>query len=533
MKTMFVFVCATVLCSMIGIAQTPLPTKQVSIFKNGSCMFTKEGTLPLKDNVLRLPVPNAISSTYWLNTPGEKLIKSVAYKTEMIKVKRDVTRLEELLELNIGKTITFETQRVEQQQTYIQHSGKLLGVNRQLNTFKIADKTGTHYFSTSVLQNNVLNFSIDDAVDTRMTDSSARYAIITPVKSLSEMTIQEISLQNGVQWIPSYSLKLTGSKEARLEMKALVENFSQEDITNADADVIVGVPQLYFSKLTDPATSPSFTQVTAPQVTNAYDNNRVQAMSNTASAMSVRGGRESSSSYRTDASSAAPPSYDISYEADAEQSNDIFVYKLGNISVDKYSKVSFPVFATTVEYKDIHECDIPDFTNFEYTRNVSGTEGNYDVFHSIELRNTTNYPLTTAGVIVTDDKNRFLAQDMLKYIPKNGKGNIRLSKAINITLKCSEEELQRTENVKRIAKVNYNKVRVKGTISVENFNEGEVTIKVKKNVNGVIVVSNNGKVRKRSESFTTNPQSEVTWEVSLKSGEKQEIPYEYESLFRQ
>ena len=123
MKKIFVFICATVLCSMIGLAQTSLPTKQVSIFKNGSCMFTKEGTLPLKDNVLRLPVPNAISSTYWLNTPGEKLIKSVAYKTEMIKVKRDVTRLEELLELNIGKTITFETQRVEQQQTYIQHSG--------------------------------------------------------------------------------------------------------------------------------------------------------------------------------------------------------------------------------------------------------------------------------------------------------------------------------------------------------------------------------------------------------------------------
>jgi hypothetical protein len=529
------------LVALIGVlssnltAQISLPTKSVSIFKNGTCLFTKEGTVSVKDGVVRLPIPNAINSTYWLTTPNEKLIKSVSFKTENQKVQHDVASIVELLEANIGKRINFEIVRYNTasavqssgtSSSAFPQSGTLLGVNKLTGMFRIADKTGTHYFATTELQSG--NFSIEDAKDTRTVDSSTRYAIVTPTKSVSEMTLQEISMQNGVQWIPSYSIKLVSGKEARIEMKALIENFSKEQITDADAELIVGVPQLASGQTLDPAISQFYTSFGYGANTN-YTTQMLAG--NNSSNFIIRGSRASDTQIRIDGGDIS--NNDFLYSADAEQSNGIYIYKIGSISIDTSSKKSFPVFASNIEYKDIHECEIPDVTNYEVNRMMDAREDMFDVFHSIELHNTTSYPLTTAGTIVTDEKSRFLAQNVLKYIPKGGRGIIRLQKAINVSLKCSEEELQRTDNAKRVSKQNYGRTRIKGTIGIENFEDKDITLTVKKNMNGTVVLQGSGKVVKRNEHRGINPQSELTYEVDLRKGAKVELQYEYETYFSQ
>lgn len=562
-SSLFFFFCV---CVAVLPSQTALPTKSLSIFKNGSCMIMKQGTLPLTNNQVRLPVPSAITSTYWLSTPGERLIKSISYKTENIKSPQPVSDMMELLELNIGKNISFELMKYGGVKKFEDESaaektiastttvsGKLLGVNKNMNSFSIADKGVKRYFSIDDVSPS--NLGIEDAVDIRMEDSSARFAIITPVRPMNEMTLQEISLQGGMQWIPSYYMKLGDSKEAHLEMKALVENFSNEAIVNADAEVVVGVPQLYFSTVLDPTLSADFTRhfiSTAGKATLLDNRNATQLLgnnggpfnSNTSSSFTMRGvrGETSRSQWGVVSEDRVKKENEredddnnneekIDYAADAEQSKDIFVYKLGNISVEKESKTSFPIFSTGIEYKDIHECNIPDFSNVSRNNTVNTREESFDVFHSVELYNNTGYPLTTAGIVVTDEKNRFLAQDLLKYIPKGGKGVVHLAKALNVGLRCSEEEVQRTENVKRIAKVNYHKVRVKGTVKLQNFDEKEITVKVKKSLEGKIVVSGNGTAKKISENFDVNPQSELSWDITLTPGETKEFSYEYETLF--
>lgn len=531
----YVAVLMVVLAST-SLTQTILPIKSVSIFKNGTCLFTKEGTVQLKDGVVRLPIPNAINSTYWLNTPNEKLIKSISFKTENQKVQRDVASIAELLEANIGKRINFEIVRYSATSTAqmsgatsvaLPQSGTLLGVNKSTGMFRISDKTGTHYFAITELQSG--NFSIEDAKDTRSVDSSMRYAVITPTKQLSEMTLQEISMQSGIQWIPSYSIRLQSGKEARIEMKALIENFSKEQITNADAELIVGVPQLASGQSLDPTTTQYYTNfgfATNPNYAS-------QMLSNFSSNYASRNAVAKEKQINIEGQDNQPFDNSFFYSADAEQSNGIYIYKIGAISIDTSSKASFPVFASSIEYKDIHECEIPDITNYEVNRTIDTREDMFDVFHSIELRNTTTNPLTTAGVIVTDEKGRFLAQDKLKYIPKGGRGIIRLQKAINISLKCSEEELQRTDNAKRISKLNYGKVRIKGTITIENFEDKDITLTVKKNMNGTVVVQGSGKVRKRNERVGINPQTELSYEVEIRKGAKEELSYEYETYFRQ
>lgn len=528
-------------------AQEVLPTKSVTIFKNGSCMIVKESTLKLQNDTLRLPVPNAINSTYWLNTPKEQRIKSVVFQTETLKTKQEVSTMSQLLKLNIGKNISFVKLQNEKtpngmvQQIPLTISGKMLGYNIPMDMLKIESKEGVRFLKV----NEISDLSIENGIDSQPTDSIVRYAMISPVQSLSEMTVQELSLQSGMQWIPSYYLRLTEDNKASLQMKALIENFSNEDITKAETEVVIGVPQLYFSQVLDPAISVNWTQI-ASNTGNYWAAGRAKSATDVGvernvsgeqinhsagvlvagSDISIHGGRAENTQPLFDGQYI----YDIG--ADAEESKDNFIYKLGTISLKKQSKAFFPIFATEVEYKDIHECDIPDKVNFENTHYVAGKEESYDVFHSIEIKNNTNYPFTGGGIMVTDENNRFLAQDQLKFTAKGNKGLIHLAKAVNISLKNSEEELARTESVKKIGKVVYNKARIRGSISIENFTDKEVTIKVKKHLNGAVVINGSGKVKKEAQNYSINPQSEITWEISIPPGEKKETVYEYESLFR-
>ncbi|MBL7998376.1 MAG: hypothetical protein JNL32_07040, partial [Candidatus Kapabacteria bacterium] len=497
--------------SMQLCAQTPLTIKSVNIFKNGTCLFTKEGTVSVKNGAVRLPVPPAINSTYWLATPNEKLIKSVVYGYDTLKVQRAVTDINELLQLNIGKRISFEVSRnYGSGLTTRTFSGTLLGAQPTTGLFKMRDETGIHYMPIASLKEG--NFSIENAVDMQSSDSISRYAVITPVRQLSEMTIQETSMQSNVQWIPSYFIRLGKSNSARIEMKALIENFSDENIRNADAEIIVGVPQLAAGMNPDPATTLAYTTQNsgfALTPSGYLRSNFGASYGNT-----IGGSRTTDTQVRMDGNDNNTYNTEM-YDADGEQSNGIYVYKLGAVSVEKMTKASYPVFASSVEYRDLHECEIPDATNFSATRIADGREGIYDVYRSIELKNITAYPLTTAGVMVTDENGRFIAQETLKYIPKNGKGLIRLQKAINVSLKCSEEEVQRTENVKRIGKVNFSKVRIRGTIVIENFDNKDVAITVKKNATGIVVQTGGGKANRRSAAGGMNPNSVITYDVNI------------------
>lgn len=228
-------------------------------------MFTKEGTLPVNNGVIRLPIPEVINSTYWLGAlsteklNGEKLIRNVVFTTDTIKTSRNAESWEELFRAGIGKHISLTLERTEKLNDSAYKitqniNGKLLRYMRGLNSVQLESPTGTRIIK--------LNGEIVDATiggETSVTsDSTARFALITPTKAVRELTLQEMSLRQGVTWIPSYYLKLMEAKgdakrEGRIEMKALIENYA-DDIINADVELVVGLPQLYYSVAVDPVT---------------------------------------------------------------------------------------------------------------------------------------------------------------------------------------------------------------------------------------------------------------------------------------
>jgi len=501
-----------------GIAQSVLPMKKVSLFKNSTCLISKEGQLKAKDGKLVLPVPSsALYGTFWIGAAKENVLKSVVVKTDTLKISSKAKFSDQILRANIGKDVSLILQYGEKTEKSI--SGKILDYIPASGLVKIKEEGGkVTYINYQKVE--YASFSSDNTE--YQNDSISRTANLTFEKSSENVNLQEYYMQQGMSWIPSYFLKLTNDKEARLEMKATIENYA-EDMNEVETEVVVGSPQLYYGMMLDPV---SYNYMTQPSytATNHRDQNDNYMLSNAMQQVQT----SNNSNVREETT---PGYYQTTFETEGEKNNDLYYYNLGKVTLPKNSKGTFPVFASTLSYKDIYKVDILDKINFASTMNCDNNDDNCDVFHSIELKNSTTFPFTTAAVMVLTEKGQFMAQDQLKYTPTGAVSSIKLSKAIDVVMKNTEEELSRVENFKKIGKTTYHKVLLKGTIVVEDLQPKQVVIDITKHVNGTVTNDGDGKMKKQKTYNSVNPYSDITWQVTLNAGEKKTLTYEYEVLF--
>jgi hypothetical protein len=508
------FLILLILNSFYMEAQQSLPLKRITIFKNATALVTKEGKAVLKDGAARLPIPaEVLFGGYWIGVTKDNSIKSLTFQNDKLEKDEPAKDLWQHLAGNIGKQVTLSLSQKEEKNI----SGKILSFEKETMVVKIKQDNGkTTFLSAAGI------YQIDFAEEVSKTykeDSVRRMVLVHPEKSATEISLQELYMQAGVNWIPSYLLKLKDDKTARLEMKATIEN-AVDDISDAETELVVGAPQMYFGQRRDPITYDYMTV----DVNNARSDYGGQMQSQMLSNARVSGSM----------AEAADGGFNSEFSTEGEKSGDLYIYKIGKITIPKNSKGSYPVFANMVEYRDKYEGTIEDKTNFVYSRHCDPTETNYDVYHSLEVKNKSSVPFTTAPVMVVNQKEQFLAQDLLKYTPVGGAVDIRLSKAIDIVMRNAEEETKRIDQAKQIARVTYGRVVIKGTVTLNNFQSKEVTVMVKKNLNGAVISqSDAASVVKGSSRVDQNPTSIITWEVKLAANGKKMLTYEYEVFFAQ
>ena len=499
---------------LFSTAQTTLPIKKVTIFKNATAMVVKEGTAPVKEGTVKLPIPEqTLFGTYFIGTGKDNAIKSMVFKSDTLKKKTNACSVWQYMAGNLNKPVTIyytPTQGIDKSAT-----GKITDYDLY---------TGIIKFTTDAGKNIVMHVANVYEADFKedpsayyIADSIKRMMVLKPDKSAENISLQQINMTGGINWIPSYYLKLKDDKTARLEMKATVENYA-EDLSETETELVVGSPQITNSGKLDPMT---------------YDYITVANYNNDYSTMRTKSYMQSNASFAVESAAVAGDAYfENSYSTEGEKTGDMYIYKLGKITLPNQSKGTFPIFAGTVEYKDKYEGSIGDVTNYFNTRYVPTDEKTFDIFHSLEVKNTSPVPLTTASVMVVNEKDQFITQDELKYTPVASSSNVRLSKAIDIIMKNSEEEKNREDNAKKVGKTNYSKVILKGTVNVDNYQTKEVTVTITKNLNGTVLSQgNDGKVTKKNSYNYINPSSEIKWEVKLSANDKKVLNYEYEVYF--
>ena len=492
-------------------AQNNLPSKKVTIYKNGTALIVNEGTANTKNGNVLLPLPDkAIYGAYWIGAAKENGIRNLTFKIDTLKKTKRCETVQDYVAANVGKQATIYFTASNQIDKSL--SGTIADFNQQTNMVKMKTDKGSSWLKASSIYQ--VEFK-DSENNSFLADSLKRMIVLQPEKATTTVALQEFYLQSGMNWIPSYFLKLKDSKNARLEMKATIEN-GGEAINNAEMELVVGSPQLAFGLKADPMTYDYLTN-DGPQGAADRSRNNAQYM------------------YKSVQMEAAAMdgAFEQNFDTEGEKTGDLYFYKIGKVSLAKNSKGNFPIFAKELEYKDKYECTIPDYVNFFNSRFANTEENKYDVFHSLEIKNTSGVPLTSAPIMVLNEKEQFLAQDNMGYTPAGANTDVRLSKAIDIVTKSTEEEISRNENFKKVGKATYGKAILKGTIIIENFQDVATTVNITKNLTGEVSKQSDGGVVTKKKSYYTsiNPESQIKWDVSLKANEKKTISYEYEVMY--
>jgi hypothetical protein len=507
-------------------SQQTLKPIQVNVFKNGTYFIVKEGTVYPKASKVSLEVPNQpLLGTYWINTAKDVKITKVMYETDTIKKMMVAQDIPEIVFANKGKKVKVGYKTDDK--TYREASGVLQNYFKSSGMLKIKTVEAKTIY---ILISNVVDFTVEETPADKMeADSLVRLANIEFAKSMDNTQLKLVYMQKGVQWIPSYNVKLVSDKELQLEMKALVEN-SAETMDDVDLTLTVGNPQFFYGYDIDPIAQLTQTNISTLYTNSksAYGRGSTMVQSNVYQA------------YATDNTSLTNTgnTYDYddytSYSTEGEKTNDLYMYKLGKVSLPKNTKTSFQIFSYNLPYKDVYEVDISDIVNYSYNRYVGNDpEQKFDVYHSFKITNTSENPFTTAAVFVMDENIQPLAQDQMKYTPVSSDVSIQLSRASDVIVKNSEEEVLKTETTKKYGSETYTKVQLKGTIIVENLQDKKITLSLNKDLTAEITESSdNGKIKKTGKYYGLNPYSEINWEISLTSKEKKTITYSYEVWVR-
>lgn len=506
-------------------SQKELKAKQLNIFKNGTYFVVKEGTVSPKNGVWMMEMKqNPLLATFWLTTTKDAEINRIDYKMDTIKTNRKAMSYIDLINANQGKSVSLSYMQGNNSNNIQSISGTIEKFYTNTNMLKF--KTGTDFKFISA--NSVIDMTFkENPKDDLKYDSMARVAKVTFGKSKDNTPLKLTYMQTGISWIPSYNIKIIDDKTLQLEMKALIENYSGENMNDVDLTLTVGAANFKYGTQTDPLANMYYTGANAG-VYNNYNYNgylnsgAYQTYSNTLS-----------DSYAGEAT-AYSPNYNYNnyqtYSTEGDKTNDLYMYKLGKVSLTMNTKSSFSIFSSNVAYEDIYEVDLYDQINYASTYQINNREDQVNpVYHSLKISNTTNNPFTTAPVFVQDKSLQPLAQDQIKYTPIGSKTKVQLAQSPDVKVKNTEEEVTSVEKAKKYNNYYYKKVTIKGEICVENLQPKSAKINVMKHINGDITeVSDSGETKKTGQYTGVNPQSNTEWNVTVSANEKKTLKYQYD-----
>ncbi len=513
---------------------------RISMFKNGLAMVTTRTEVP-GPGQYQLPAPEARYGSLWLNwEPGLALDRIVATEVERVE-EADVTNMNDLLRANVGRNFSI---RLHNEDIWV--TGKLVSIpTRPQPTPRQYIQPGRHggYSPPSIAPpvSDLLIFQtesgtlalqpsqiahvrfdtdeVETVVENKVYDSAISFAAEVAESEGDGVVLRYLA--QGIAWSPSYVVEMINDETARLACKAVIVN-DLMDLDGVDVELIAGYPNLRFAPTPTPmgptplaALLASLQQPDQPSPYGIASNAMV--MQQRAAPYPGYGG---SSAY-----TATIPDLPA-----GESAEDLYFYQVPDVTLAKGERGYFPLISAEVPGGHVYTWDIGDFIDRQDRYQAQPAESTQVVWHSLELTNTTDQPWTTApGMTVMD--GRVLGQDMLHFTPPNGTSLLKITQAVSIDAQQNEIEVERERNAETFHGHTYDRVTVEGTLSVTNYKDGPVTIKITKEVSGEVESADAGpKVVKIASGLRrVNPRSRLTWEVEVPPGREQgaTIVYRY------
>jgi len=522
--------------------ENPLPIlntkpKTIAVFKNGLGFFIREGQVELQDKwVVTEFVPQATLGSLWIGSLDEDTqIEEVVAFFEEVKSDTEAITLQELLKANIGKkvSVTANNQVIEGTirsvpDDRVPYPDSIL--QRIPSQPAVIAIISTKEGEVAINKNTVSKIEFSPNFSTKiLTQEKAKRIKFRLAARKKKATLSLSYLQKGISWIPSYLVNIEDPKKARITMKATLIN-DIEDLDGVDSFFVVGYPNFMYADVLSPlALDQALSQFITGLEAGARRRDEYSQLSNI-----MRQSRPA-----TFEEEARVQPLDYGYAAikgvPGASEEDLFLYHKKGISLRKGERAYYHIFSQEVDYKHIYEWNVPDTLNVDpsgYQRSGQQQRDTEQVWHSVKLENSTDYPWTTAPALTVSGWKP-LAQDVINYTPKGTKTNLKLTVATDIKTNRHEYEIERQRDV-RLYRSSYDLVTVKGELYINNAKSKDVIMEIKKKVTGeVLEVSHEGKIEKVAEGLRgVNFNSFISWEIPVKAGEELEVSYTYKVYIR-
>lgn len=479
-----------------------------ALFKNGYCVVTSQAEIPATGELLLEAPRSAVLGTFWLRAADGKVLSAVNGYVDKT-TERDPRDIDEYLSRCRGKTVTLQGPK-----------GELTGVLENVTQNLIALRTGD---GLEVLGRGFAGFVRvkGEAKEFRFTETQK--VPVLKVTGLRGTKVLVSMMQQGFWWSPAYNLDITDPERLTLTARCVVVN-DLEDVQNLGLRMVTGFPNLPFLGQIDPI------HLGAPV------SGLIQAGGG--GSFGRREGQMMQFANRADLAAEASFSGIDMEGVKGFAAEDLFMYPLTGVTLKQGERMYRQLFQATSGYQHVHTLDAASLTDHlgnrpgNDGRPVDRTFGQVDVWHELKFSNKAGLPLTTGPATVTSG-NDVVGQDTLTYTSKEQDARVKISKAMDVAARQSEEEKGRERGFIKDQYNNprYDRVTVAGKIELVNRKDKPVKLEARKLVYGEVTMSEGGQsVKEPGSLWEVNPASTMKWNLDLAPGETKTVTYAYTVL---
>jgi hypothetical protein len=549
---------------------------RVALFKNGLGFFVRSGPLPGPGTVRIGPVPAGMQGSLWISYDPGTRFDNLATREETVTETAPAATLADLLRANVGKRVRLVFSAGANTETEegvleacaappkppdynpYQAGGPPAptpgygGYNPGYELLTVRTKDGL----VAAPANQVLRASFLETPSTQSSREVKRVVLEGNAVTVAPGTGVTLSyLTKGITWVPSYVVDISKPKEATLTAKAEIID-EVEDLNNTHVDLVTGFPNLQFANIYDPLGHKEDLLGFIQALQRGYSPMPVQpggyngyggggygaaALAGTAVVMGQIATGPAGPDFGTFRGNPAPsPNYGSG--AGGVSNEDLFLYPLVGVTLQRGEVGYYALFTQKVAYEDLYTWDIPDYSDLysHYYNNNGQTQQKPEpvVWHSLKLTNASQTPWTTAPA-ETMKAGMVLGQDTLAYTAAGGEGKLRITQAVGLKAHEAEQQTNQEVNFTQIAGNSYDRLTIEGTLSLHNYTTQAATVEVTKYLTGEVTATTPAAevvklpgVRYEYWSWVGNPYSKITWKVPVEPGKDAEVKYTFRVVFR-
>ena len=481
-------------------------TRSVAVFKNGLGFFMREGEVQVRDGwCLARHIPPATFGTLEIFAHDEQETVDVVGSGPGEVVEFDGRDVPNDVQTKRARLAACENLKVQLDYKYKDQdrtaAGKLVSVGDE---FVVLD-SGSNSFAvpiSGVARMQVLELPLRIHVQSEAEEQ--------PRKT----TLGMAYLRQGITWIPEYTLKVLDDETAELSLRGTLVN-EAEDLIHTDVHLVVGVPHFVHTKYMAPVAVGqmirSIGAAVAPQAVRTQIMNRAAIASNMESSQQID--QPVVESPIADGGGDLSKAIGNLPQFDGAAATDYTVYTKQDLTLRRGEKAIITLFRRKITYGHVYRWSPPE-----------------RIQHSLVLHNGTDTAWTT-GPCLAVSAERPLSEDLLKYTPKGGNGELPVTAAVNIAHDKTESEIERKLKAHQISNtVFYDLVTLKGELKLRNFEKSDVSIVIDNGVPGKpLSAGEDGRmVADPSKLKLAERQGTVSWRVKLKPDEEKTLTYQYE-----